>query len=127
MLDTLSVAAYVAPLMHRLRQSLLVALTLVMSVFAVAPHQHEGFVEDLFRDGVEQIGKCQQPNTRHFHRAKAVHGDACVACARQHATGTFRGVVRLATPRVAIRFAVASFVRVASASIVVPRLRGPPA
>jgi hypothetical protein len=66
------------------------ALALLLSLFAIAPHQHEGLTENVFRETVTPVNHCDAENPRHFDAAKAAHPSPCVACVRNHSAGAFR-------------------------------------
>ncbi|HET7711179.1 MAG TPA: hypothetical protein VFL80_04560 [Thermoanaerobaculia bacterium] len=73
-------------------------LSLLVSLFAVAPHHHEGIAENLSGERIAKIGRCDTPNTRHFHRARAEEGPPCVACVRQHSAGALKALLSSTAP-----------------------------
>ena len=104
------------------------ALALVLSVFAIAPHQHEGLRESLVQETVTaQIGKCETPQTRHFHAARSIHEHPCVACARQHSAGAMRSPAAPFKVLPATRTFTVAVSHRASAIVVFTPLRAPPA
>ncbi len=114
--------------MSTLRRGAYAVLALVLSVFAIAPHLHEGLIENVRGgDVLAQIGACNDTSALHFHAAQTIHAQPCVACTRQHSTGAFRtasaSVVR---PVVADAIATGT-IRHTAPSIVFTPLRGPPA
>ncbi len=66
---------------------------LVLSITAIAPHQHEGLVERVFGDAIESVAHCAPTAPQHFDAARTVHSHPCVACVRDHSAGTFRTAV----------------------------------
>jgi len=104
------------------------ALALVLSVFAIAPHLHEGLIENL-RGGeiLAQVGACDDVSARHFHAAKTLHAQPCVACTRQHTAGALRTVIASIERPVIVGGTATGTIRLSAPSIVFTRLRGPPA
>lgn len=114
--------------MSNLRRGAYAVLALVLSVFAIVPHLHEGLVENV-RGGevLAQVGACDDVSARHFHAAKPIHAQPCVACTRQHATGTFRTVTASIVRPVVVDAIATGTIRHTAPSIVFTPLRGPPA
>jgi len=102
-------------------------LTLVLSAFAVAPHQHDGLTESVPRDSVTLFGKCDEPQAGHLHASRLVHARACVACVRQHASGALR-LAPVAVPRpVVVGTPTHAIAAPAAATVTFALLRAPPA
>jgi hypothetical protein len=109
------------------RRAALIALALLVTIFSVAPHQHDGLIDDLFKEPpLERIGTCSTPNLAHFHAARATQPHPCAACLRQHSAGT----LDLVTAPYARLFVVAVVVAITaapvSARVAVTTSRGPP-
>jgi hypothetical protein len=113
--------------MLRLRRCAHLALALLLSIFSVAPHQHDGLSESFPTDRLVQVGKCDAPQERHFHAARDIHAQPCVACVRQHAAGALSVLVAAVERPIEIGAAVLPVVRTPNASLVLTQLRGPPA
>lgn len=120
--------AYRSARMSPLRRCANLALALLLSLIAVAPHQHDGVVDTLFQERETQIGTCDTPQTRqHLHASRVAHAHPCVACVRQHANGALHVLVAVAErPVVAAPMAIV-VAQTPAPSIVFTPLRAPPA
>jgi hypothetical protein len=113
--------------MRRLRDFAHLTLVLILSAFAVAPHQHEGLTENLLRDSVTQVGKCDAPQAHHFHASRVVHARPCIACVRQHAAGAL-SLTAVAIPRpVVVGTPTSTLAAPATTTTVSTPSRAPPA
>ncbi|HEX2835535.1 MAG TPA: hypothetical protein VHW00_21160 [Thermoanaerobaculia bacterium] len=113
--------------MSALRRSAHLALALVLSLFAIAPHQHEGLAEHGFRDTVASINDCAPSAAHHFDAARVVHAHPCLACVRNHAAGAFRSTIPTFTqPSSVVRAAIVLTLPPTHFRDFTP-LRGPPA
>lgn len=113
--------------MHRRSRWVFLAFALVLSAFSVFPHQHEGLAEDLFAPTIERIGNCDTPNVAHFHSARQVQSQPCVACERQRVVGALRvAPAPLERPAVLVAPPVV-LIAPASVALVFTPLRAPPA
>lgn len=109
-----------------LRRGAHLTLAIVLTFFAVAPHQHEGWAETFGRETVAQVGDCTAQTT-HLHAARATTAHPCVACVRQHSSGTFRALVTPVSKPVITGFGSVAIARTAPPTLVFTPLRGPPA
>lgn len=114
--------------MSRLRRCAHLALALLLSIVAVAPHQHDGLAETLFAQETTQIATCEASQTRlHVHTAQVAHTRPCVACVRQHSAGTLHVLATtLERPVADGTFAIA-VEQAPAPSVVFTPLRAPPA
>ena len=110
-----------------MRRAAFLAITIVVTVFSVAPHEHDGFSEVLRKNTVESIGECHNATAHHFHAARLRQPHPCAACLRQHSSGT----LRLVAIPLAVRVTVATVVVIATSpragALVFTPSRGPPA
>ena len=116
-------------LMPILRRSAYFALALILSLFAIAPHQHEGLTDVFGADAagtITNLGSCDAPNAHHLHNSREVVAHPCVACVRHHSAGALHAGALASHRLVEIPSVSAFWTVVRSTVIVVTRLRGPP-
>jgi hypothetical protein len=102
------------------------ALAVVLAIFAVAPHQHEGLVEHV-RPTVTNLGTCDEPDAQHLHASKEVHAQPCVGCVRHHSSGALNPLAGGAEPLPAVAVFTAVRTCAYAATVVFTPLRAPPA
>lgn len=102
-------------------------LALVLTFFAVAPHEHEGLREHVSSDVATNLGTCDAPAGPHLHASREVPAKPCVACVRHFSAGALHPRGSAAEPLVAAATFVAARHFALAASIVFTPLRAPPA
>jgi hypothetical protein len=111
------------------RRGAVFILALTLTIFAVAPHDHESWGAETISapDSVERVGSCNQTSAVHCHSGRTVHRHDCIGCTRQHSVIT----LHLARVDHAIGSATALPARTDagsnSPSVSFAQLRGPPA
>jgi hypothetical protein len=102
------------------------ALALLLSVFAVVPHGHDGLQEHA-RQGVTNLGTCDAPEAQqHLHASEEQHAKPCVACVRHHSAGALSPLGAAAEPFVHSAVFNAANAFAVAASVVFTPLRAPP-
>jgi hypothetical protein len=110
-----------------IRRATLIALALLVTLFSVAPHQHDGLIDDLFKEpSLERIGACSTPNVAHLHAARATRPHPCAACLRQHSAGKLDLVTASHARLFVVSFVTAITAAPINTTIAVAASRGPP-
>lgn len=102
------------------------ALALILGVFAVAPHQHEGLSDHAASEIVTNLGTCDAPERSHIHASREIVTPRCVACVRHFSAGALHPLTATAAPLVQPARFVARLELAVAATVVFTPLRAPP-